>query len=178
LLPLSDSHTSSIVFTTTPRQAHLLAEMPAEEFNAILTRESGSVMGEMTVLSERKVFPLQTHHAKDYAISRCVLVGDAAHTIHPLAGQGVNLGFKDVYCLMKVLQEAKMRKKDIGALSLLKRYQRQRKGDNQLMIWAMEAFKRGFGSRNAPIMLLRNSALNFTDKQLWLKQFFAKMALG
>lgn len=178
LLPLAHPYQSSIVWTCSNEEGKKLMALPQESFNALLTRESHGVIGEIKTLSARKLFPLRTHHAKDYAVSRCVLVGDAAHTLHPLAGQGVNLGFKDVVSLVKVLANAKARKRDIGNIDILKKYQRERKGENQRMIFAMEAFKRGFATHHPVLVYLRNCALNFADKNLWVKQFFAKMALN
>jgi 2-octaprenylphenol hydroxylase len=121
---------------------------------------------------------LRTHHAKQYAVSRCVLVGDAAHTLHPLAGQGVNLGFLDVAALVPILKQAKEKARDHGEISLLKRYERSRKMHNQVMIWAMAFFKRGFEADAPLVQKIRNSGLNWVDQNATLKNFFAKMALG
>jgi len=178
LLPLADCHQSSIVWTTTPMEAKSLCALSASDFALALTREMDGVMGEMHLMSERIIFPLRTHHAKQYAVARCVLVGDAAHTLHPLAGQGVNLGFLDIIALVAVLEKTKARGRDFGALMVLKRYERARKLHNQMMIVAMELFKRGFGSRITIIQRLRNIGLNWVDNQKPLKQWFAKVALG
>jgi 2-octaprenylphenol hydroxylase len=135
-------------------------------------------MGEMKLVGERFIFPLQTHHVNQYAISRSVLVGDAAHTIHPLAGQGVNLGLLDVASLLEILTMAKENHRDIGTLALLKKYERQRKLHNQMMIWTMELFKQGFGSSSTILQRVRNIGLNWINRQTSLKQIFVKMALG
>lgn len=178
LLPLSNAHDTSIVWATSPGQAKELCQHTPERFNQILTRESQSILGQLRVVGERFQIPLRTHHAKSYVISRCALVGDAAHTMHPLAGQGVNLGFLDVISLVHVLVNAKARKRDIGALHILQRYDRDRRWHNQIMIWAMELFKRGFMSQSSLLLQLRNQGLNWVDKRVTLKQFFAKFAMG
>lgn len=178
LLPLAEKNHSSIVWTTTPVMAQKLCQMPIADFNVTLTREITGVMGEMQLVGERVAIPLKTHHATCYATPRCVLIGDAAHTLHPLAGQGVNLGFMDVASLVKNLCEAKNKKRDVGALRILSRYERERKMHNQAMIWGMELFKRGFGSRQPAIQALRNYGLNWVDQKLALKQFFVKLAMG
>lgn len=178
LLPLSDPHLSSIVWTTSPENAVLLCQETPKRFAEHLSRESHFVMGKMRLAGTRLSFPLRTHHAKQYVISRCVLIGDAAHTLHPLAGQGVNLGLLDVAALVDTITEAKMKKRDIGILNTLKRYERLRRTHNQVMIWVMELFKRGFSSQSNFIQLLRNVGLNWVDRHTSIKQLFAKMALG
>lgn len=178
LLPLSDSHKSSIVWTTNPAMAEILCHQSEQEFNEKLTQESNGVMGQMKLIGKRYSYPLRTHHAKQYAIPRCVLVGDAAHSLHPLAGQGVNLGLLDCIELVEILVQAKKSNRDFGALNILQRYERKRRIHNQIMIWAMELFKRGFGSQSLMIQRLRNFGLNWVDKNTGCKQLFAKIALG
>ena len=178
LLPLSDPFHSSIVWATSPAFAGVLCQHEEAVFNEILTREINGVMGEMELKSQRMTFELRTHHAKHYAASRCVFVGDAAHTLHPLAGQGVNLGLLDVAQLVKELSQAKAKSRDFGAMRVLARYERRRKWHNQIMIWSMELFKRGFASQNSFIQRIRNMGLQFVDQQKTLKQLFAKVAMG
>ncbi|MFI4937086.1 MAG: UbiH/UbiF/VisC/COQ6 family ubiquinone biosynthesis hydroxylase [Candidatus Berkiellales bacterium] len=178
LLPLAQTNQSSIVWTTSPERALDLSQQPTATFNKTLTRETDDVMGDFEVVSSRMVIPLRTHHTKQYAKSRCVLVGDAAHTLHPLAGQGVNLGLLDATSLVDKLITAKNRDRDMGSMKVLQRYERERRMHNQMMIWGMEAFKRGFGSRSQMVQRLRNVGLNWVDKQLSVKQFFAKLAMG
>ncbi len=175
LLPLAHSHMSSIVWTTTPQQAQELMQLNQCDFAKKLGHEMDSVMGEMSLISQRFLFPLKTHHAKQYAVPGCVLVGDAAHTLHPLAGQGVNLGLMDVFALVETLTKNKTQ---IGEFNILKRYERQRKSHNQIMIWAMELFKQGFGSQVHLVQRARNVGLNWVNGKPQLKHLFAKMALG
>ena len=107
-----------------------------------------------------------------------MLVADAAHSIHPLAGQGINLGLSDVRALAGELVSGKA----CGLLAsdpfLLKRYQRQRKTENLAMMAAMEAFKRGFGSQNLVAVLARNIGLNVVDQTSWMKRWFMEQALS
>lgn len=178
LLPLADQNHTSIVWATSPAQASQLCAKPAEEFNQILTRESQAILGDLKVVGPRFQIPLRTHHVQSYVTSRCALIGDAAHTLHPLAGQGVNLGFLDVFTLIQKLIHAKERKRDFGDLKVLQRYDRERRLHNQIMIWSMEIFKRGFMSQSPLVSHLRNWGLNWVNKQEQLKQLFAKLAMG
>ena len=177
ILPLSDKNLSSIVWTTTPENASRLVNLTANDFAKELMHQINGVMGEMSLVSQRFLFPLATQHAKQYVSEGCALVGDAAHTIHPLAGLGVNLGLLDVASLVEVLSCVK-NNKALGELRVLKRYERTRKMHNQIMIWAMTLFKNGFGSELALVQSLRNFGLNWVNKQVSVKQLFAKMALG
>lgn len=178
LLPLSDPFHSSIVWATSPCTADSLCQLQETAFNQTLTQQINAVMGDLELVGQRFTFELRTHHVKHYAASRCVLVGDAAHTLHPLAGQGVNLGLLDVSVLVDQLSQAKTAARDIGTPTVLSRYERRRKWHNQMMIWSMEIFKRGFASQNNLVQLLRNKGLSFVDRQKSLKQVFTKLAMG
>lgn len=178
LLPLADPHQCAVVWTTATENAQNLLAAAELSFNTALQRECDAVMGEMTLKSRRWIFPLHTHHAKHYVLEHFALMGDAAHTLHPLAGQGVNLGLLDAQALTQVVIRAKNKRRDYGTLTTLRRYERQRRFHNQSMIWAMECFKRGFASQNPLIQYWRNTGLNWVDRQNSLKQWFAKVALG
>ena len=121
---------------------------------------------------------MQQLHAKSYVADRTVLLGDAAHIFHPLAGQGVNFGLKDVQALVTILQEAKQKNRDIGLVYLLKRYERKRRYDNQLMIYLMRAFKEGFSTTHTATTFLRNEGLDWVNRSNLCKQFFIQHALG
>lgn len=177
-LPLADPYLTSIVWTTTSEQATHLCSLTPAEFNKILTHESDSKMGELSLEGERFVYALQSHHANQYVVPRCALVGDAAHTLHPLAGMGVNLGFLDIAVLIEELVAGKALRRDIGLHSWLKRYERRRKWHNQTMIWAMRLFKEGFGSLVPVIQSTRSALLSYVDRQQAVKQFFVKWALA
>jgi len=178
LLPLADPHYSSFVWSIDTKQLNTLNALSAEQFTQQLANEMSNVLGELTLASEKVTVPLRAHHAKKYVLERIALIGDAAHTVHPLAGQGANLGLLDVAQLGQVLLAVKEKGRDIGALAVLKRYERPRRFHNQWMIRAMGAFKCGFASDVAMVQNLRNIGLNQVDKMTWLKHQLVKFALG
>lgn len=178
LLPLSDPFTLSIVWSVETELGEALMMLSQEAFSKQLTKDVGSVLGTLTVMSKRIQFPLREQHATSYIGKRVALVGDAAHVIHPLAGQGVNLGFLDASALADVLIQATKKHRDIGYDYVLKRYQRSRRMHNQGMIYLMRAFKEGFTHTSPLLGLLRNKGLDWVDSHAWLKQFFVQKALG
>lgn len=178
LLPLSDPFTLSIVWSVETALGQALMMLSQEAFSQQLTQEVEAVLGTLTVMSKRIQFPLREQHATSYIGERVALVGDAAHVIHPLAGQGVNLGFLDASALADVLIQATKKHRDIGYDYVLKRYQRSRRMHNQGMIYFMRAFKEGFTHTSPLLGLLRNKGLDWVDSHAWLKQFFIQRALG
>jgi 2-octaprenylphenol hydroxylase len=120
----------------------------------------------------------QVLHAVEYVQPRVALVGDAAHTIHPLAGQGINLGLKDVAVLADEILRASRRGRDPGDIGVLRRYQRQRKGENLLMMGAMDAFKFLFEQQALPLRWLRNAGMSGVDRSRLLKQQIMRHAMG
>lgn len=123
-------------------------------------------------------FALTRRHAQQYFKQGIVLVGDAAHTINPLAGQGVNLGFKDVKALLSVIQSAVQNQQDFSADEVLKKYQDLRLKDNLMMQSAMDLFYKGFKTELLPVKALRNLALLMAEKATPLKKHALKYALG
>ena len=176
-LPLTDGY-SSIVWSTTPEHADTLLSMDDESFKQALAEGFDFKLGEILETSARAKFPLRGQHAKNYVKERLVLIGDAAHTIHPLAGQGVNLGFADAATLAEVLMDAVRAKQDIGSLKALRRYERWRKGDNLAMLSAMTGFKTLFGNNNVALKSLRNTGLNITNNLLPVKNAIIRHAMG
>ncbi|MCW9089248.1 MAG: UbiH/UbiF/VisC/COQ6 family ubiquinone biosynthesis hydroxylase, partial [Gammaproteobacteria bacterium] len=154
-LPLPGGY-SSIVWSTTPEHAAELVKMEEGAFLDALQLAFGDRLGRMESTGPRGAFPLLLRHANRYCDERLVLVGNAAHAIHPLAGQGLNLGITDAATLAEVLLQARERKQDIGDLAVLRRYERWRKADNLAVMAAMDSFKRLFSNNNGILKLLRN----------------------
>lgn len=163
-LPLADSHHCSIVWSTTPKQAESLQSLPLEAFNQALTHAFEKRLGQVKRVSALTSYPLTLRHAKQYTLPCIALVGDAIHTIHPLAGQGVNLGLKDVQALVEQINRAIECDQPLGHPRYLRAYERARKSDNWLTIGIMELFKRVFGSESKPIVSLRSAGLNATNR--------------
>ncbi len=176
-LPLTDGY-SSIVWSTSPDEAKRLTEISEDDFAKELEQAFESKLGKIESVAGRAVFPLRLFETLNYVKPRLALVGDAAHTIHPLAGQGVNLGLSDVASLMTVIVEALNDKKDIGDLKVLRRYERWRRAENRSMLVAMDGIKRLFGSELPVIKDLRNAGLNLADRITPLKNVLMQQAMG
>ena len=168
----------SIVWSTTPDEAQQLCDMPEEKFNARLTEASEARLGALSVLDARAAFPLRLQHAERYAAPGLVLVGDAAHVIHPLAGQGVNLGFLDAGELVDALVEGRSRGRLPGATRTLRAYERSRKGHNTATQLAMDVFKHLFSNDVTALSLIRNLGLGTAARLGPLRRAFEKVALG
>lgn len=178
LLPLADPHLCSIVWSCDIDLADELQALDDTAFAQRLTVASDGCLGLLGIESKRTAFPLRMQYAQRWVQDRLILVGDAAHSIHPLAGQGANLGFADVEALLTAFATAKESQKKNAMARELGRYQRSRKAAAVTMIAAMESFKRGFGSRQPLLKLLRGSAFLTADRVTPLKRLFAKIALG
>lgn len=177
LLPLGNGQ-SSIVWSLPRDHAQSLLGAEVAAFNEELTAASAGVLGALRVASERRSFPLRRVSAPQYVRERCVLVGDAAHIVHPLAGQGVNLGLLDAAVLAELVAEASAEREDLGALRVLRRYERWRKSDNEVMSLAMDLFNRflAFGGEGAERVLQRG--LGLVGRSALLRRPFAERALG
>ncbi|MGW8310178.1 MAG: UbiH/UbiF/VisC/COQ6 family ubiquinone biosynthesis hydroxylase [Thiogranum sp.] len=176
-LPLRDGR-CSIVWSATTDEARRLLALNDSAFCEALGEAFDYRLGKVLAVGERALFPLYRQHAERYVAPRLALVGDAAHVIHPLAGQGVNLGFKDVRELTAVLSGARGRRRDIGALTVLRRYERARKEDNLATMFAMDGFKHLFGSRVPPVRWLRNAGLDLVDRATPVKHLIMRTAMG
>ena len=177
LLPLGDGR-CSIVWSTAPERAERLLALDETAFCRELSVASDGVLGEIVATGPRAAFPLRLQHAHDYVRPRLALIGDAAHSVHPLAGQGVNLGLLDAAALAEVLLDARQAGRAIGALKTLRRYERWRKGDNLLMMGVMDGFKRLFGTTWSPLRFARNAGLTLTDKLQPVKNLIMRRAMG
>jgi len=178
-LPLTDGY-SSIVWSTTPEQAESLLAMTDQDFNVALGDAFEHKLGAIIESGELASFPLKSQHADNYVKHRIALVGDAAHTIHPLAGQGANLGFADAATLAEVLQDYAndASARDVGNYSALRRYERWRKGDNLAMLTTMSAFKTLFGNQQPLLSSLRNMGLNLLNNATPAKNLIIRHAMG
>lgn len=176
-LPLLDGR-CSIVWSVTELRAGELMELGEGDFRSELEEAIDGKLGSIGEIGPRAVFGLRMQHAEQYVKPRLALIGDAAHAVHPLAGQGVNLGFLDAAAFATALDEAKDRGRDIGGLWTLRRYERARRGDNILMLAAMDGFKRLFSNAVPPLGVLRSTGLSMVDRIAPLKHLFMRHALG
>ncbi|EKP0276418.1 FAD-dependent monooxygenase [Aeromonas bestiarum] len=172
-LPLPGRH-GSLVWYDSPARIRILSAMSNEKLGEEVRRHFPARLGGFTVTAKGS-FPLVRRHANDYHAGRVLLLGDAAHTINPLAGQGVNLGFKDVACWAGLLEKAGA---DWHQPALAARYERRRRPDNLLMQSGMDLFYGVFSNEIGPLKLARNLALNLADKAGPLKEMALRYALG
>ena len=180
-LPLNnigDDHCCSIVWSQDTTEAKRLMALEDDQFCQQLSRASEHCLGEVLKIEKRHLIPLRQSHATDYVMPRVALIGDAAHSIHPLAGQGANLGFSDAQVLAEEIAKAFARDLDLGDESVLKPYQRRRKPENLATMAAMEGFKRLFGSQNSTLRLLRNLGLSAINGLGAIKNKLIKQAMG
>ncbi|HVV69686.1 MAG TPA: UbiH/UbiF/VisC/COQ6 family ubiquinone biosynthesis hydroxylase [Gammaproteobacteria bacterium] len=177
-LPLADPHWVSIVWSTATTHANHLQQLDDTAFNKALTQAIEYQFGDVQVLDKRQVFLLTQKHAERYIKPRIVLCGDAAHTLHPLAGQGINLGLADARCLTETLKTALQLQRDIGGISTLRRYERARKSENALMMTAMAGFKQLFGNQQEVLRHLRSLGFAFTQKLPLIKNYLMRYAMG
>jgi len=175
ILPLSD-HQASIVWSCKEALANELEAKDKTIFNKMLSEASEYQFGVLELESSKKSFPLVSRTAKEYVRANLALIGDAAHNIHPLAGQGANLGFSDVIELSKQLVENN--DKLLGDFHVLRKYARARRLDNELMSKTMTGLDWIFKENNEPLRWLRGYGMNLIDETPILKSFFQRQALG
>jgi len=168
----------SIVWSLDEALAAQHMSLDDEQFKRVLAEAGEYKLGEITDCSQRFLFPLSRGHATEYVKPGLALIGDAAHNIHPLAGQGANLGIADAFALADVIIHAKKAGRQWFALHTLKKYQRQRKGANRVMELSMTGFKELFGQENAVLSELRNAGLSLVDHIPALKYRIIRQALG
>ncbi|MEL0629740.1 FAD-dependent monooxygenase [Psychromonas aquatilis] len=177
-LPLYEANTSSIVWSVSPEKAQLLLALDDQAFNQQLSRTFDNKLGLCEVQGKRQSIPLKMRYARDFAVHRVALIGDAAHTIHPLAGQGVNLGLLDAACLAQEILKHAGLGKDIGLYKSLRHFERWRKTEATQMIASMELLKQLFNGENPVQKALRDVALLMADNISPLKKQFIKQAMG
>ncbi|SFB41845.1 2-octaprenyl-3-methyl-6-methoxy-1,4-benzoquinol hydroxylase [Azotobacter beijerinckii] len=180
-LPLErdgDRHWCSIVWSTTPEQAERLMKLDDAAFAKALGAAFEWRLGAVLEVDPRLCIPLRQRHARRYVEPGLALIGDAAHVIHPLAGQGVNLGFLDAATLAEVLRHAHARGERLAELRVLSRFERRRMPHNLAMMAAMEGFERLFQADPLPLRWLRNAGLKWMDELPAGKALFVRQALG
>jgi 2-octaprenyl-6-methoxyphenol hydroxylase len=177
ILPLTDRR-ASLVWTETTRRGEALRAARDEVFHAHLRRRFGDFLGHVEAAGPRFVYPLSIQLAADLVAPRTALVGDAAHAIHPLAGQGLNLGLKDAAALAQVLTEAMRLGEDIGSPLVLERYARWRRLDNLAVSLACDGFNRLFSNDNPALRLARGAGMALVGRIPPARRFFMHEAGG
>ena len=177
ILPLKGRR-SSIVWTETTREAERIVALPDDDFHVELEQRFKLHLGEINVIGARRVHPLGFFVARSFVAERIALIGDAAHVIHPIAGQGLNMGLKDVAALAEVIVDAVRLGLDPGAATALERYQRWRRFDTMAMGLATDGLNRLFSNRSDVLRLARDVGLGLVDRVPNLKHLFIREAAG
>jgi 2-octaprenyl-6-methoxyphenol hydroxylase len=182
VLPMTDDpaegYRSSIVWTERRRHVPAMLALSDADFAFELYRRFGPWLGDVRVLGGRWTYPLRFLHAERYVTPRFALVGDAAHTMHPIAGQGLNVGLRDVAALAEIVVEAKRLGLDPGAPAMLERYQRWRRFDNQVLLSVTDSLNRLFSNDLGPVRVIRDVGMAAVDRLVPLKRFFMRHAMG
>ncbi|XHU95151.1 MAG: FAD-dependent hydroxylase [cyanobacterium endosymbiont of Rhopalodia gibba] len=177
ILPLPGNR-CQIVWTAPHAQAKTIKELDEIEFLSQLQRRTGGLLGELELVSDRFIFPVQLMQSERYTDHRLALVGDAAHCCHPLGGQGLNLGIRDVAALAEVLQKAHQQGEDIGSLKVLKRYERWRRSENWIILWVTDFLNRLFSNQWWLLMILRRFGLWLINTFPLVKRFSLQLMTG
>jgi 2-octaprenyl-6-methoxyphenol hydroxylase len=181
VLPMVDDangHRSSIVWTEKRDLVPAIMALSPDDFAAEIQRRFGDSLGRIRLLGQRWAYPLKLQHATRYVEDRLALVGDAAHAIHPIAGQGLNLGLRDVAALAETLVDAHRLGLDIGVGEPMERYERWRRFDNLMLLAATDLLNRLFSNDIAPIRLARDLGLALVNRMPPLKRLFMRHAMG
>ena len=177
ILPLTGNR-SSIVWTEERARAEALMNGSDEAFVAELTRRFGHRLGAVTLDGPRQAFPLEFQMARSFIGDRLALIGDAAHVVHPLAGQGLNIGLRDVAALAETIVDGFRLGLDIGTSPILERYQRWRRFDSAFSATVMDGLNRLFSNESAPLRTIRDLGLGLVDRAPSLKRFLVREAAG
>ncbi|MGL4729542.1 MAG: FAD-dependent monooxygenase, partial [Bosea sp. (in: a-proteobacteria)] len=182
MLPLTDDaqgrHRSSIVWTERSEDVPVLLRQPPDRLLANIESRFGLELGEIAIADAPRAFPLAFGMARSFVGQRLALLGDAAHQVHPIAGQGFNLGLKDVAALAEIIVDAARLGLDIGSATTLEAYERARRADTVAMAFGMDALNRLFSNDTLPLRLARDLGLGIVDRSPSLKRGFMRQAAG
>ena len=177
LLPLKNGQ-CSIVWTLSHQTAQEYVALADEEFLQRLEQASGGILGKMLDVGPRGAFALRFQYAKQYTTDRFVLIGDAAHAMHPLAGQGANAGLLDAAAIAELIIKADQMGRPIGGHKLLRQYERWRKGDNLAMMTSMDVINKMYTNQNEGFRQLRGTGMSWVNHSAWVKNYFNRYAMG
>ncbi len=178
ILPLPGGHRSSLVWTEATAEAERLMQRPDAEFLTALEQRFGGRLGQLALADARVSQPLELHLARDLVADRLAVIGDAARSVHPIAGQGLNLGLRDVAALTECVIDTERLGLDIGGPETLRRYQQWRRFDSMLSAATMDGLNRLFSNANPALRVLRETGLGLTDRLPGLKRMFVSEAAG
>ena len=176
-LPLHNGK-CSIVWTLSTETAKRYQDLDDQAFLQVLEQASAGILGPMLAVGSRAAFPLRLQFANRYTEERLALVGDAAHTMHPLAGQGANAGLLDAAAIIELIVKTQDSGRPLASQQLLRRYERWRKGDNLILLGSMDFLKRIYSVKNSPFATIRSKGMNIINQTTWLKNYFNRYAMG
>jgi 2-octaprenyl-6-methoxyphenol hydroxylase len=176
-LPLTGNR-SSIVWTEEKTRGDAIVAASEAEFVAELTKRFGHRLGKIELAGSRQSFPLDLQIARSFIADRLALIGDAAHVVHPLAGQGLNIGMRDVAALAEITVESGRLGLDFGDAPQLERYERWRRFDSAFSATVMDGLNRLFSNDSAPLRVLRDFGLGLVDRAPAVKRFLVREAAG
>ena len=178
VLPLPGGHASSLVWTERTAEARRIHALPDADYRAQIEARMGGALGAVTLAGKRWMYPLKLSVAQSWIADRLALVGDAAHAVHPIAGQGLNLGLRDAAALAEVLAEARRMGEDLGGSVVLERYQTWRRFDGISLALGMDAVNRLFSSDDPALRLLRDTGVKLASALLPARRIFMREAAG